>query len=139
MPRLPVCADCRNCRDAFNAQLAERVRLKIQETEITFHPESLDDQDPATLTPETPTPGWWAAYREGIPMGWTAGTRQDPPCGPPTATTPATWMGRRTEWSGRCTTRSKRKKSQIQRYLDRMSPREPTLEEIEDLIREMMR
>ena len=68
MPRLPVCADCRNCRDAFNAQqtqLAERVRLKIQETEITFHPESLDDQDPATLTPETPTPGWWAAYREG--------------------------------------------------------------------------
>ena len=35
--------------------------------------------------------------------------------------------------------RFRRKKSQIQRCLDRMSPREPTLEEIEDLIREMVR
>ena len=29
----------------------------------------MDDQGPATLTPETPTPGWWAAYREGLTDG----------------------------------------------------------------------
>ena len=69
MPRLHVCAEC---QDAFNdqqVQPAERVRLKMKEAWITFRPERLDDRDAETLTPKTPTPGWWTAYREGLTDG----------------------------------------------------------------------
>ena len=67
MPRLPVCAPCQDTFNDQRTQLAEQSRLKMQEAGIT--PSWLDDQDAATLTPETPTPGWWAAYREGLTDG----------------------------------------------------------------------